>query len=413
MKRDDEILEQILGDHLPSAPTEEMEADSDRVWNRLRSRVDALPVRRPATLRIDWRPVAVLAAAALVLVAVGLGIQWYRHTAIATLDGNYIRAGETAHSSESGSILKLADGSIVEMRPYTELRLERATDGVMIKLSSGSVIVSAAKQRTGHLYVETKDVKVSVVGTVFLVRADGQGSHVAVVEGEVQVRIGTVEGKLRPRQQLSTSSSMQPFPMEDEISWSRDAKAHMVLLGPSPRSIYTRPEITDDLASFIASAQQGDVDAVRRLLLAGADPNIAVPGDGTPLIVAAGEGHLEVVHLLLDYGADPNLASPGDGNPLIKAAGQGREKVVSMLLDRDADIEAVVPNDENALITASREGQLEVARLLVTRGANVNARVWVDPQTTPSGGGWRTALSEARRKGRQEVVQYLLSVGAQ
>src|SRR6185436_7638219 len=82
--------------------------------------------------------------------------------------GGSINIGETVRTSgAAGSVLALADGSRVEMRSHSELSLERADDGIRIRLRSGSIIVNAAKQPSGHLYVQTKDVTVSVVGTVF------------------------------------------------------------------------------------------------------------------------------------------------------------------------------------------------------------------------------------------------------
>ena len=81
--------------------------------------------------------------------------------------------------------------------------------------------------------------------------------------------------------------------------------------------------------------------------------------------------------MLLDRGADPNLAVPGDGNALIMAAREGHVDIVTLLLDRGANIDDVVDGDENALIQASGSGALEVVKLLVARGADVNARVQV------------------------------------
>ncbi len=95
--------------------------------------------------------------------------------------GQAVRTG-----TASGAMLELADGTRVEMASKSELALVRARDGVKIKLARGNVIVSAAKQH-GHLYVETSDCNVSVVGTVFSVSAGIKGSRVAVIEGEVQV----------------------------------------------------------------------------------------------------------------------------------------------------------------------------------------------------------------------------------
>jgi hypothetical protein len=65
-------------------------------------------------------------------------------------------------------------------------------------LKNGSILVSAAKQRNGHFYVKTKDVTVSVVGTVFIVKAEQEGSRVAVIEGEVHVQKGATTERLSP-----------------------------------------------------------------------------------------------------------------------------------------------------------------------------------------------------------------------
>src|SRR5262245_54583917 len=86
-----------------------------------------------------------------------------------------LRSGDSIHVGDlvrangaAGAVLRLDDESRVEMRTQAELSMERAGDGVRIHLHSGGIIVNAAKQRSGHLYVQTKDLTVSVVGTVFL-----------------------------------------------------------------------------------------------------------------------------------------------------------------------------------------------------------------------------------------------------
>jgi ankyrin repeat protein len=164
-----------------------------------------------------------------------------------------------------------------------------------------------------------------------------------------------------------------------------------------------------DVALFEAAAD-GDIDAITKLLDAGANVNAAIGGDGSPLIGAAREGDLDAVRLLLDRGADVDMGVRGDGNALIMAARVGHIDVVTLLLDRGASIEHVVPGDENALIQASGSGRLEVVRLLVSRGANVNARVWA-PRTRDEGE-WRTPLGMARQGRHASVVAFLQSVGA-
>ena len=86
-----------------------------------------------------------------------------------------------------GLQVTLADDSRVEMRAHAEMSVDRASDGIQIDLKTGDIIVTAARQRDGHLYVRTKDMTVAVDGTVFLVNAGQQGSRVGVIEGEVRV----------------------------------------------------------------------------------------------------------------------------------------------------------------------------------------------------------------------------------
>ena len=69
------------------------------------------------------------------------------------------------------------------------------------------------------------------------------------------------------------------------------------------------------------AAQEGR-DAVLAVLLAkGANPNLPDSHDRVrPLHTAAGEGHVRLVRRLLKAGAKPNVVAPGMGTPLHLAA---------------------------------------------------------------------------------------------
>jgi uncharacterized protein (TIGR03435 family) len=129
-------------------------------------------------------------------------------------------------------MLALHDGTRIEMRSESALSLERAQDGLSVRLWKGGVIVNAAKQHGGHLYVQTKDVTVSVVGTVFFVNAEESGSRVAVIEGEVQVH-GGVATTLLAGEQVATNPAMPPIPVVQEIAWSRHVSEHLAQLQQS------------------------------------------------------------------------------------------------------------------------------------------------------------------------------------
>jgi uncharacterized protein (TIGR03435 family) len=171
--------------------------------------------------------------------------------------GQRVEAGEVVVARADGATLALADGSSVEMRAQSELTLERAADGVRLRLSRGGVIVNAAKQDRRHLYVQTQDVTVSVVGTVFLVKAEETGSRVAVIEGEVQVRQGTTSKKLLPGEQVVTSPTMPRVELVQEISWSRNARAHVALLQASARPSSPPPTVQFEAAVVKPSDPRG------------------------------------------------------------------------------------------------------------------------------------------------------------
>jgi uncharacterized protein (TIGR03435 family) len=240
-------------------PDEQIDMACRRVLNDLHDDAGRVAVfeetdrTSPPALAWRWmRPVAALATAAVVFAVLQLRVvhESVSRPALARVEvadgGAYRNSGEPARNGDSiaagspvrtnggtGAVLALTDGSRVEMRSQSELSLERADDGVRIRLNRGGIIVNAAKQRDGHLYVQTKDVTVSVVGTVFLVNAEDAGSRVAVIEGEVRVTQGAAQKKLLAGEQVATSPAMAAPPVGDAIAWSRNAVALVALLQQS------------------------------------------------------------------------------------------------------------------------------------------------------------------------------------
>jgi len=138
--------------------------------------------------------------------------------------GERLSGGEVVRTGPaSGALLELADGSRIELAERSELSLARRRDGVAIRLDRGGVIVEAAEQKRGHLYVETGDCEVAVVGTVFSVRHGDKGSRVSVLEGEVRVAHGAERAVLRPGDQVSTSTRLAAVPVGTDFAWSRAA----------------------------------------------------------------------------------------------------------------------------------------------------------------------------------------------
>ena len=109
----------------------------------------------------------------------------------------------------------------------------------------------------------------------------------------------------------------------------------------------------DGSTPFIRAAQSSDVELMKVLLAAGADPKIRTAHDVTALSVAAGiawvEGvtfewsrpkNVETVKMLIDLGINVNQADDEARTALHGAAHKGRNEVIQMLVDAGGNLEA-------------------------------------------------------------------------
>ena len=129
---------------------------------------------------------------------------------------------ELRTAPDSNAVLELRDGSLVEMRERSSLYATLSASDITVHLGRGSVIVQAAHRSTGHLYVDTTDCRVAVTGTVFGVTSGVKGSRISVVQGEVHVTQDNREKVLHAGDQTTTSPTVEPESVRDDISWSRD-----------------------------------------------------------------------------------------------------------------------------------------------------------------------------------------------
>jgi len=146
--------------------------------------------------------------------------------------GYEIRNGDEIRTAKgSNAVVRLLDGSLVEMDERSDLAVSREWKGTTIRLDGGHIIVQAAKQRTGRLYVATNDCLVSVKGTIFSVNHGTKGSRVAVIEGVVRVASGEQTSELHAGDEATSSSSVSKIPIQNEIAWSRNSAKYLALLG--------------------------------------------------------------------------------------------------------------------------------------------------------------------------------------
>jgi len=149
------------------------------------------------------------------------------------IPAGYAISGDDEVRTAKGStaVLRLTDGSLVEMGERAGVSLSRSWKGTTLHLDDGQVIVRAAKQHTGHLYVATDDALVSVKGTIFSVNHGIKGSRVAVIEGVVRMDYGDHTSELHPGDEETSSAYVSKVPIPNEIGWSKNKAQYLALLG--------------------------------------------------------------------------------------------------------------------------------------------------------------------------------------
>jgi len=183
-------------------------------------------------------------------------------------EGELLRTGGGAHA-----VLRLADGSTVEMNERSVLGVGARGRNTTISLDNGAVIVQAAKRTSGHLYVKTADCRVAVTGTVFSVNSGIKGSRVAVLEGSLHVNHAGADTLMRAGDQLSTNDNLSPQPVAQQIAWSHDRQKYLLLLAqfdtlqhrieqiPMPQLRYTSdllPRVPADTLLYVSIPNLGD-----------------------------------------------------------------------------------------------------------------------------------------------------------
>jgi len=189
-----------------------------------------------------------------------------------------------------------------------------------------------------------------------------------------------------------------------------------------------------DAMSGIPDRRQ-KLQLVKALLARGANPNLPVtqrlPGfagghtdviGATPFLLASAAADIEMMRLLLEAGADPKLRTKSNMTAIAAATGVNRVQgesnvtdaqafeVVKLLIELGVDPKASVSTGENALHGAAYRGWNSVVQLLADHGTDVNAIS--KSGTTP----WRAAAGEGDRLGgvlfNLDTAALLVKLGA-
>jgi uncharacterized protein len=186
--------------------------------------------------------------------------------------------------------------------------------------------------------------------------------------------------------------------------------------------------------------------ATAKVLLAhGADPNARIHQEkptvraldevefegATPIALAAEVNNLEAIKLMVDAGGDPNIATAHGTTPLMLASGAATDvqrarsieerslalHTAKYLVDHGADVNAAGQFGWTALHSAAYQGITDLMEFLISKGANINA---MDSfRQTPLSISMSVLTKEAGahrlqipRRYRPEVANLLLKLGA-
>jgi ankyrin repeat protein len=94
---------------------------------------------------------------------------------------------------------------------------------------------------------------------------------------------------------------------------------------------------TDHDTPLIWASETGSVECIKKLLDAGADPNIVENDGWTALHWAARSGHVDAAKLLLSYGARSDARDSDGDTPLDWALERGHRGIIDLLRKQQAD----------------------------------------------------------------------------
>ncbi|MER5386884.1 ankyrin repeat domain-containing protein [Streptomyces sp. NPDC002688] len=161
-------------------------------------------------------------------------------------------------------------------------------------------------------------------------------------------------------------------------------------------------------SALLGAAREGDADAVRAALAAGADREARDGHRRTPLLLASLGDHVGAAEVLVAAGADPNAQDDREDSAWLVTGVTGSVAMMRALLPARPDLKVRNRFGGIALIPASERGHVDYVRALLNEtdidADHVNRLGW-------------TALLEAVILGdggraHQEIVELLLAAGA-
>ena len=151
------------------------------------------------------------------------------------------------------------------------------------------------------------------------------------------------------------------------------------------------------------AAENGNLEIVRTLVLAGARANLANESGRTPLMYLREKASADLVRELLSAGGKVNAHDEFGRTALMNAAAYSNSAVVKELIENGARIDLKDDDDKTALMFAAGNSDPQITKLLIDAGAAVNGK-------DHNG---KTALMIAAEEGDPETLKLLISFNAE
>ncbi len=134
----------------------------------------------------------------------------------------------------------------------------------------------------------------------------------------------------------------------------------------------TPSQSADNGRIMLEAAASGNVEALKRLVEAGASLESPNAAGETPLLLAVKNNHLPAAIFLIDAGSSINAQAVNNDSPWLLAGALGRTEMLRHMIPKGPDFSLRNRFGGNALIPACERAHVETVKLLLTTKIDVN-----------------------------------------
>lgn len=153
---------------------------------------------------------------------------------------------------------------------------------------------------------------------------------------------------------------------------SKDLFKLLISMGCNPNVEY-ESLLGQKTTPLITAIENIDIELVRLLLNNGADVNLNVDSNKSPLHAAleySTHYNFEIVKILIETGADIHRRTQFRQTPLHQAVKIGRLEAVNLLIEKGAEVNAIDDDNSTPLFFTMESGSIDISERLIKAGAD-------------------------------------------